>query len=136
MHRETLTVETPGRALIDLRADLGQAVERSGIAEGLCHLFVLHTSASLIIQENADPDVCGDLERWMSTMVNDGDRIFRHRDEGPDDMSAHVRSALTSTSLTLPVAAGRLALGTWQAVYLWEHRSRAKRRSVLVTVTG
>ncbi len=136
MHRETLTVETPGRALIDLRADLGQAVERSGIAEGLCHLFVLHTSASLIIQENADPDVCGDLERWMSTMVNDGDRIFRHRDEGPDDMSAHVRSALTSTSLTLPVAAGRLALGTWQAVYLWEHRTSPKRRSVLVTVTG
>jgi secondary thiamine-phosphate synthase enzyme len=136
VHRETLTVETPGRALIDLRADLGQAVERSGIAEGLCHLFVLHTSASLIIQENADPDVCGDLERWMSTMVNDGDRIFRHRDEGPDDMSAHVRSALTSTSLTLPVAAGRLALGTWQAVYLWEHRTSPKRRSVLVTVTG
>ena len=103
---------------------------------GLCHLFIRHTSASLILCENADPDVRRDLDTYMEKLVRDGDPMFRHRSEGPDDMSAHIRSVLTASSLTLPVRDGRCDLGTWQGVFLWEHRTHAHRREVVVTVQG
>ena len=136
MHRRTLQIETPGRALIDLTDRVDRVVEASGIDAGLCHLFVLHTSASLLITENADPDVLHDLETVFSGLAPDGDPRYRHTAEGPDDMSAHVRSALTRTSLTVPVEDGRLRLGTWQGVFLWEHRARPHRRSLVITVDG
>jgi len=134
MTQDTLTVATRGKGLMDVTDAVRAVVDSARLASGLCHLFVQHTSASLVIQENADPDVQGDLERWMSRLVTDGDPIFRHVEEGPDDMSAHVRSVLTATTLTVPVVEGQLALGTWQAIYLWEHRSRPMRRRVVVTV--
>ena len=106
---------------------------RLGPATGLCSVFVHHTSASLLINEAADPDVAGDIERWFSRLVVDGDRIFRHRDEGPDDMSAHIRSVLTATSLTIPMVHSRLNLGTWQGVFLWEHRAGAHHRRLTIS---
>ncbi len=111
-------------------------VARSGVSTGLCHVFVHHTSASLIIQENADPDVQHDLNAFMDRLVPDGDPLFRHTAEGPDDMPAHVRSVLTATSLNIPVSGGRLALGIWQGLYLWEHRTRASGRRITVTIQG
>lgn len=131
-----IEVATPGRGFIDLTAKLQQAVKEQAIEDGLCNVFVRHTSASLIIQENADPDVRHDLETFLSELVPDGDPRYRHQDEGPDDMPAHVRSVLTATSLNVPVRDGRLALGTWQAVYLWEHRHGPHRRRVELTVLG
>jgi secondary thiamine-phosphate synthase enzyme len=111
-------------------------VRTTGIAEGLLTLHVRHTSASLLIQENADPDVRGDLERFFSRLVPEGDRLFVHTLEGPDDMPAHVRSALTATSLSIPVAGGALALGTWQGIYLWEHRTAPHRRRIAAHLIG
>ena len=134
MIQQTLTVPTHGKGLVNLTDAVCAVVDTAKLRCGLCTLFVQHTSASLVIQENADPNVQGDLERWMSRLVTDGDPIFRHVEEGPDDMSAHVRSVLTATTLTVPVVDGRLALGTWQAIYLWEHRSGPMRRRVIVTV--
>lgn len=114
--------------------DITEAV-RAVVGPGaLCNVFVHHTSCSLVIQENADPDVQRDLEAFMQRLVPDGDPLFRHTAEGPDDMPAHVRSALTASSLTIPVMEGRLALGTWQGIYVWEHRSAPKTRRVTVTV--
>lgn len=136
MHQDILTIATPGRGLVDFTAQIRQVVADSGVRTGLAHVFVLHTSASLTIQENADPDVLTDLNGWFGRAVEDGDRHFRHTAEGPDDMSAHVRAALTDTSLSLPVRDGRLLLGTWQAVYLFEHRTRGHQRRVVVTVQG
>ena len=136
MHRQTLLLRTPGRGLHDITAEISAIVGEAGPDIGLCHLFCRHTSAALTIQENADPDVLRDLETWMAGAVQDGDARFLHRDEGPDDMSAHVRTVLTSTSLTVPVERGRLLLGTWQGIYLWEHRTGPHRRSVVVTVAG
>jgi secondary thiamine-phosphate synthase enzyme len=133
-HRESFEVKTPGRALVDITARVADVVGRSGVADGLCTVFVHHTSASLVINENADPAVRRDLERWLGRLVQDGDPIFEHTDEGPDDMSAHVRSVLTQASLGIPVAGGRLDLGTWQGVYLWEHRARAHARRLSVIV--
>jgi secondary thiamine-phosphate synthase enzyme len=108
----------------------------TGIRQGLLTLFVRHTSASLLIQENADLDVQGDLERFFARLAPDGDVLFRHRSEGPDDMPAHVRAALTATQLSIPVDAGRLTLGTWQGIYLWEHRTRGHRREIVVHLLG
>ena len=135
MHRETLALRTPGRGLHDITGRVAAVVRASGAAHGQCYLFCRHTSASLTIQENADPDVLTDLEAWMSGAVVDGDPRFRHRDEGPDDMSAHVRTVLTYVSLTIPVADGALMLGDWQAIYLWEHRTAPHQRQVVVTVS-
>ena len=132
MMQEELVIETSGRALLNITEDINRIV-RLGPATGLCSVFVHHTSASLLINEAADPDVVGDIERWFSRLVVDGDRIFRHRDEGPDDMSAHIRSVLTATSLTIPVAHGRLNLGTWQGVFLWEHRAAAHHRRLTIS---
>lgn len=136
MIQDELVVDIPGRGIHDLTRKVATTVAGSGVATGLCHLFVRHTSASLIITENADPDVHRDLETFLADLVPDGDPRFVHRAEGPDDMPAHVRSVLTQTHLTIPVADGRLLLGTWQGVYLWEHRTRGQRRRVVLTIQG
>ena len=136
MHQEVLTIRSAGRGLFDLTSEVRSVVRASGVEVGIAHLFVLHTSASLTVQENADPAVRADLDAWFSREVRDGDPLFTHVEEGPDDMSAHVRAALTDTSLALPVRDGRLFLGTWQAVYLFEHRTAPHTRRVVVTVQG
>ena len=135
-HLSRLSLSTPGRGLVEVTAQVADAVSASGIREGLLTLFVRHTSASLLIQENADPDVRHDLERFFSRLVKDGDPLFEHRSEGPDDMPAHVRAALTATQLAIPVTGGRLALGTWQGIYLWEHRTRGHAREIALHVLG
>ena len=132
----TLAVETRGRGLVDFTRSVNAWVAQSGFDTGLLTLFVRHTSASLLIQENADPDVRADLDRFFARLVPDGDALFRHQDEGPDDMPAHIRTALTAVSLTIPVDDGRLVLGTWQGIYLWEHRLRAHRREVAAHLLG
>jgi secondary thiamine-phosphate synthase enzyme len=132
----TFTIETRGRSLVDFTRPVCAWVTQGGFETGLLTLFVRHTSASLLIQENADPDVRGDLDRFFARLVPDGDPLFRHVDEGPDDMPSHVRSALTNVQLTIPVASGRLVLGTWQGIYLWEHRTRAHRREVAAHLLG
>lgn len=131
-----LSVDTSGRGTYDLSADVQSAVRQSGIRSGMCHIFVRHTSASLMLCENADPAVMRDLEMFMSRLAPDGDPMFTHTEEGPDDMPAHIRSLLTQSDLNLPVKDGRCALGTWQGVFLWEHRHHAHRRSIIVTVQG
>ena len=132
----TFTVDTRGRGLIEVTRQVQDAVGASGISDGLCTVFVHHTSASLTINENADPDVQRDLDAFLSRLVPDGDALYTHTMEGPDDMPSHVRAALTQTSLSIPVAGGRCALGTWQGIFLWEHRHRGHRRRVTVTVVG
>ncbi len=137
IHREVLTIHTDrGRGTYDLTDRLRRAVADGAVTEGLCTVFVHHTSASLLVNENADPQVRRDLDAFFARLVPDGDPIYRHTAEGPDDMSAHVRSALTLTSLNVPVTGGRLDLGTWQGVFLWEHRAHPHRRKVTVTVLG
>ncbi len=136
MHQDRIQIPTGGRGLTDITQAVAHVVSAAGAEEGICHVFVHHTSASLIIQENADPDVRRDLDAFFARLVPDGDPLYRHTDEGPDDMSAHVRSVLTATALTIPVSSGRLDLGTWQGVYLWEHRTQGHRRRVTVTVVG
>ncbi len=136
MTSEQLEVATRGRGIVDISAQVQAVVARSGARTGLCHLFIHHTSASLIVTENADPEVHRDLERFLGRLVPDGDPLFKHDDEGPDDMPAHVRTVLTQTSLAVPVRAGRCDLGTWQGIYVWEHRHAAHRRRVSVTVVG
>jgi secondary thiamine-phosphate synthase enzyme len=135
-HQNRITVETRERGLVEITDSVAEALRDSGIRQGLLTLFVRHTSASLLIQENADPDVRGDLDRFFARLVPDGDPLFRHRSEGPDDMPAHVRAALTATQLSIPVDGGRLVLGTWQGVYLWEHRTRGHRREVVLHAVG
>ena len=130
-----LRVATAGRGLIEITREVAQAVADGAVRDGLCTLFVQHTSASLVIQENADPDVQRDLEAFFRRLVPEGDPLWTHVAEGPDDMPAHVRAAITQTSLSIPVVAGRLALGTWQGVYLWEHRRAGSTRRVLVHVS-
>jgi len=132
----TLLFDTPGRGLFEITDPVSQFATSTGFENGLLTLFVRHTSASLLVQENADPLVRGDLERFFARLVPDGDALFRHRDEGPDDMPAHVRAALSVTQLSIPLVARRLALGTWQGIYLWEHRVKPHRREVAVHVIG
>lgn len=136
IHQDSLSVATEGRGTYDLTSRVASIVRDAGIRAGLCTVFVHHTSASLIVCENADPTVRSDLEAWMERAVPDGDRIFDHTMEGPDDMPSHVRCALTQTSIGIPVTGGRLDLGTWQGLYLWEHRYRAHSRRLSVTVLG
>jgi secondary thiamine-phosphate synthase enzyme len=136
LHSKTIHVRTRGRGSYDITEQLQQIAASSGIADGLCTVFVHHTSASLIISENADPAVLADLEAFMTRLVPDGDALFVHKDEGPDDMPSHVRSVLTQTSLTIPIARGRCDLGTWQGVYLWEHRHAPHDRRLTVTLVG
>ena len=134
--REQLHVSTSGRSTVDLTHDLQRCIARGDVTTGIATVFVHHTSASLFINENADPDVRGDLERWMTRLVQDGDPIFAHTDEGPDDMSAHIRAVLTATTLSIPIEEGRLDLGRWQGVYLWEHRTPPHTRRVSCSWVG
>ena len=136
VEQETLRISTAGRGTYDLTADVQQFVHDCGIRTGLCHVFLCHTSASLMLCENADPAVMRDLETFMSRLVVDGDPDFTHTAEGPDDMSAHVRSVLTHSDLHLPISDRRCALGTWQGVYLWEHRAAPHDRRVVLTASG
>ena len=131
-----IRIGTTGRGTYDISGDVQAAVQESGIGIGICHVFVRHTSASLMLCENADPSVRRDLETFMQRQVPDGDPMFTHTAEGPDDMPAHVRSVLTQSDLNIPVRDGRCALGTWQGIYLWEHRTAPHARHVLVTVQG
>ncbi len=131
-----LQIDTRGRGTYDLSADIQSAVKKSGVQTGMCHVFIRHTSASLMLCENADPAVMRDLETFMSRQVPDGDPMFTHTAEGPDDMPAHVRSVLTQSDLNIPVQDGGCALGTWQGVYLWEHRLAPHQRTVLLTIQG
>lgn len=134
--QDIITVSTRGRGIYELTGQVQRIVGDTGIRTGLCHLFVQHTSASLMLCENADPDVVRDLEVFMTGAVPDGDPRFRHDAEGPDDMAAHVRSVITHSDLHIPVSGGRCALGTWQGAFLWEHRYAPHRRKVVVTVHG
>jgi secondary thiamine-phosphate synthase enzyme len=133
--QKLLVVETRGRGFNDVTERVQETVRESGVKRGLCSVFCQHTSASLVVQENADPAVLRDLERWLSELAPES-RAWEHDDEGPDDMPAHARSAVTRVNEILPVSDGRLALGTWQALYVWEHRARPHLRRLLVTVQG
>ena len=135
-YQNKLTFATRGRGTTSITDAIREQVHLSGVTTGLCHVFLQHTSASLLLCENADPDVRTDLERYMARLVTDGDPIFQHTDEGPDDMSAHIRTMLSGSDLTLPVSNGQCDLGTWQGVYLWEHRTAGHRRRLVVTVSG
>jgi len=130
-----LEIETHGRGFVNVTERVSRVVHDSGITLGLCSVFCQHTSASLVIQENADPAVLRDLERWLAELAPES-RAWEHDDEGPDDMPAHAKSAVTRAAETLPVSRGKLALGTWQALYLWEHRARPHARTLVVTVQG
>ena len=134
MKQKILHLETNGRGTYDVSADVQNIVNEMNIESGLCHLFLQHTSASLILCENADPTVRTDLENFMARIAPDGAPEYLHDMEGPDDMPAHIRSILTQNSMTIPIANGRCALGTWQGIYLWEHRTRGHQRKLLVTL--
>lgn len=129
-----LSVSARGRGLVEFTGQVESTVRESGIREGLCTLFLQHTSASLIIQENADPSARRDLERWLDRLVPEGDALYSHTLEGADDMPAHIKAVLTAVSLSIPVTGGRLALGTWQGIYLWEHRHAGGPRRVVVHI--
>ncbi len=135
-YQEILTFGTRGRGTHNISQDVARVVRASGVTAGVAHIFVLHTSCALLVTENADPDVRRDLETLLARLAPDGDPAYRHDLEGPDDMAAHARSVLTEVSLTVPVADGRLLLGTWQGIFLWEHRASGHQRSVVVTVLG
>lgn len=136
IHRGDLTIATRGRGTRDITSEVAKIVGASHVRDGLATVWIHHTSASLIVCENADPDVRQDLERFIARLVPDGDRIFTHTAEGDDDMPAHVRSVLTQTSIGIPIANGRMVLGTWQGLYLWEHRTSPHERRITVTVIG
>jgi secondary thiamine-phosphate synthase enzyme len=129
-----LTVATRGQGLHEITNEVARALREAKIGEGRCTVFVRHTSASLVIQENADPTARQDLERWLNRLVPEGDPFYKHDAEGPDDMPAHIKAALTQTSIAIPIVDGRLALGTWQGVYLWEHRRRGGERELVLHI--
>ena len=135
-HQERLRIATRGRGLLDISAAVAEVVSHAGVATGLCNVFITHTSASLVIQENADPSAQHDLERFLEKIAPENDSDYTHTAEGPDDMPSHLRSAVTRTSETIPVVDGRLALGTWQGLFLCEHRARPHQRTLLVHVFG
>lgn len=134
--QEALSFHTNGRGTINISTQLNAIVSTSGISTGIANIFVQHTSASLILCENADPTVRRDLEAFMSRVTPDGDSLYQHTDEEPDDMSAHVRTVLTDSSLSIPFRAGQLLLGTWQGVFLWEHRTQAHNRQIIISLYG
>jgi secondary thiamine-phosphate synthase enzyme len=131
---EQLSVDTPGAGLHEITSRIAAIVAASKVEEGLCTLFLRHTSASLVIQENADPSAKRDLERWLARLVPEGDPFYEHDTEGPDDMPSHIKAALTATSISIPIQRKKLALGSWQGIYLWEHRRRGSRRSLVVHI--
>jgi secondary thiamine-phosphate synthase enzyme len=134
MKRQEWSIRTSGRGFTDLTARASSFVRQSGVQDGMCNVFLVHTSASLLLGENADPSVRRDLETFFARLAPDGDPAYEHDAEGPDDMPSHIRTVLTQNSLSVPVVAGDLALGTWQALYLWEHRKIPHDRRVIVTV--
>lgn len=136
VYQQELRFSTRGRGTANISRDVAEVIRNSGISQGICQIFIHHTSASLILCENADPAVRSDLETFMNKIAPDGASMFQHRDEGPDDMPAHVRSVLTQGTLSIPVNGGRDTLGTWQGIYLWEHRTHPHNRKVTVTVMG
>lgn len=134
--QQTLEVSTEGRGTVDITRRVADVVIQAGVGSGLCHTFMQHTSASVIVTENADRNVHDDLERFMQHMVPNGNGLYSHDSEGPDDMPSHIRSVLTNVSVSIPVSNGRLGLGTWQGIYLWEHRLRPHDRTLVITVHG
>jgi secondary thiamine-phosphate synthase enzyme len=136
LHQQKLRFSTRGRGTYNISQQVAEVVDKSGIQTGLCTLFIHHTSASIILCENADRTVRDDLDAFMARLVRDGDSLFKHKDEGADDMSAHIRTILTQSSLSIPVAKGRCDLGIWQGIYLWEHRTSSFKRHVTVSVIG
>lgn len=135
-HQTALKIKTTGKSLHKITQQIEQAVDKSAVITGLCTVFVRHTSASLLIQENADPDVLVDLENFFAQLVPEDNTRYIHSAEGKDDMPAHIRSALTHTSEQIPISGGRLVLGTWQGIYLWEHRQRSHYREVIIHISG
>jgi secondary thiamine-phosphate synthase enzyme len=131
---ETITIEPPGQGLHEFTDRVRDIVHNSGVSQGLCTLFIRHTSASMTIQENADPSARRDLENWLNRLVEEDDPLYTHTAEGPDDMPSHIKAALTSTSMNIPILDGNLALGTWQGIFLWEHRTSRKRRKIVIHV--
>jgi len=131
---QAFTVRTPGQGLHEITDRIARAVHDSGVEEGLCTVFIRHTSASLTIQENADPSARADLEAWLNRLVPENDRLYTHTFEGPDDMPSHIKSILTNVSLSIPVLGGKLTLGTWQGIYLWEHRRSPHTREIVVHI--
>jgi secondary thiamine-phosphate synthase enzyme len=134
-HQEFVTIQTQGKSLHKVTAQVQAVVAAAKVQTGLCTLFLRHTSASLLIQENADPDVLADLETYFAKLAPEGP-YYRHSTEGPDDMPAHLRTALTQTTETIPIGRGRLLLGTWQGIYIWEHRQQGSRRELVVHISG
>ena len=136
LHQATITIRTQAQGTYELTEQVAREIKRSGITAGIVTVFCQHTSCSLVIMENADPTARRDLQAWLSRLVPEGDPIFQHTQEGPDDMPSHVKMALTRTSESVPFADGRMMLGTWQGIFLWEHRRAAHTRNVVVTVMG
>lgn len=130
----TVTISTQGQGLYEITEHVSSFVHGCDVSSSLCTVFIQHTSASLIIQENADPSAKRDLENWLGRLVKENDPHFTHTAEGPDDMPSHIRSALTATSISIPIVDGTLALGTWQGIYVWEHRRSSHRRNIVVHV--
>jgi secondary thiamine-phosphate synthase enzyme len=135
LHQESVRVEPRGQGLHDVTDQVRRVVREAGVRTGLCNVYIRHTSASLVVQENADPSVLRDLQAFLARLAPEGD-FYEHDEEGPDDMPSHIRSALTRTAETLPISGGELALGTWQAIYIWEHRRATHRRELIVTIWG
>lgn len=136
VHQQQLRFSTKGRGTYNISRQVDEVISKSGIKTGICQIFIHHTSASLILCENADPTVRTDLETFMKQLVPDGDSMFKHKDEGDDDMSAHIRTVLTESSLSIPINDGKECLGTWQGIFLWEHRTSPFKRNITVTVIG
>lgn len=134
--QKTIAITTQGRGSYDITEEVETCIQKSGFQVGLCHIFIRHTSASLMLCENADPTVRRDLETFMARLVKDGDQLFEHVQEGPDDMPAHVRTVLTQAGLHIPIVNGHSGLGTWQGIYLWEHRYHSHRRQIIITLQG
>ncbi len=136
LNQQKLHFSTSGRGTYNITRQVTETIKNSGITSGICHLFIQHTSASLILCENADRTVREDLDAYMERLVKDGDSLYKHNDEGPDDMAAHIRTILTQSSLSIPIQNGRCDLGVWQGIFLWEHRTHAHKRNIAVTIMG
>ncbi|VAW50406.1 UPF0047 protein YjbQ [hydrothermal vent metagenome] len=136
LHQKKLRFSTTGRGTYNISKQIAETISNSGIKNGVCHIFIQHTSASLILCENADPTVREDLNAYMARLVKDGDPLYKHKSEGPDDMAAHIRTVLTQSSLSIPVEKGRCDLGLWQGIFLWEHRTSSHKRNIAVTIMG
>ena len=136
LHQQKLRFSTTGRGTYNISKQITETIEKSGIKAGICHIFLQHTSASLILCENADKTVREDLNTFMAKLVKDGDSAYSHQDEGPDDMAAHIRTILTPSTLSIPIHKGKCDLGLWQGIFLWEHRTKAFKRNIAITIMG